>query len=172
MGGIKKMKRIAKRRRREGKTNYLVRLKLLKGGKPRLVFRKSNKFALAQYVTSEAAQDKIVMTLNSKELLKCGWPEKSKGSLKSIPASYLTGYLMGKKIQDKKLETPIVDLGMQKTSYKTKVYSFIKGLIDSGLEIQCKEEAFPEQERIEGKNLKEDFSKTFSEIKSKIEGSK
>ncbi len=27
---------------------------------------------------------------------------------------------------------------------------------------------FPEEERIEGKNLKEDFSKTFKEIKSKI----
>jgi len=161
--------KVAKRRRREYKTDYLNRLKLLKSGKPRVVFRKTNKHIIAQYITSKHAQDKIEITLNSKDLTKYGWPEEFKGSLKSISASYLTGYLIGKQIKKQGLENPIVDLGMLRTIYKTKVYAFIKGLIDAGLEINCKEEAFPEEERIQGKSLKKDFSSTFNEIKLKID---
>ena len=122
-----------KKRRREGKTNYSTRLKLLKGEKPRLVFRKTNKFVIGQYVLSNEAKDKIVFGITSKALLKQGWPEKMKGSLKSIPASYFTGYLISKKILKDKLETPIVDLGMLRTLGKTKIFGFIKGLIDGGL---------------------------------------
>ncbi len=163
------MKTIQKRRRRENKTDYLSRLKMLKSEKPRLVFRKTNKYILSQYVLSDEAKDKIVMGITSKALLKYGWPESFKGSLKSITASYLTGYLMAKKIQKEELENPIVDFGMARKLHKSKLFAFLKGAIDGGLEINCKEEAFPEQERIEGKSLKEDFGKYFNEIKSKID---
>ncbi len=157
-----------RRRRKECKTNYHKRVKLLKSEKPRLVFRKTNKYLIAQYTTSFEAQDKVIFNINSKDLLKNNWPKEMAGSLKSIPAAYLTGYLVGTKIISEKLETPVVDLGMIRTIYKTKVFAFIKGLIDSGVKIPCKEEAFPEEDRIVGKSLKNDFSKTFEEIKSKI----
>ena len=163
------MKTIQKRRRRENKTDYLTRLKLLKSEKPRLVFRKTNTAIISQYILSDEAKDKAVIGITSKALLKYGWPESFKGSLKSITAAYLTGYLMAKKIQKQKLEVPIVDFGMLRTLHKTKIFSFLKGLIDGGIKVNCKEEAFPEEERIEGKNLKEDFSKHFNEIKSKID---
>ena len=88
-------------------------------------------------------------------------------SLKSISASYLTGYLTAKKIQKEKLDTPIVDLGMIFTPHKTKVFAFIKGLIDAGLEIACKEEAFPEKERIAGSSLKNKVD--VEKIKSELE---
>jgi len=157
-----------KRRRKECKTNYSKRLKLLKSNKPRLVFRKTNLYVIGQYVTSLAAQDKIEIGVTSKHLTKYGWPKEFMGSLKSIPASYLTGYLLGNKILTEKKETPIVDLGMSRTEHKTKVFAFLKGLIDSGIEISCPEKAYPEEERIEGKSMKEDFSKTFKLIKEKI----
>lgn len=163
-----RMKKTLRRRRRENKTNYASRLKLLKGGKPRLIFRKTNAYVIAQYVISEEAQDKIVFGVTSKKLLNFGWPIEKKGSLKSIPAAYLTGYLVAKEIKDKKLEKPIVDFGMLRVLYKTKLFAFLKGAIEGGLDISCPEEAFPEAERIEGKNLKEDFSTKFNEIKSKI----
>ena len=153
-----------KRRRRENKTDYHKRLKLLKGGKPRLVIRKTNKYFLAQYVLSKEAQDKIEFGISSKILLKHGWPTES--GLNSIPAAYLLGYFIGNKIIKEKLEKPVVDFGMIKTIHKNKLYGFLKGIIDSGLEISCKEEAFPEQDRIEGKHLKNKIN--FSEIKSKI----
>ena len=89
------MKKVAKRRRREGKTNYSKRIMLLKSERPRVVFRRSNKYVAGQYVESHDAQDKVIFGVDSRELLKYGWPEESKGSLKSVTASYLTGYLIG-----------------------------------------------------------------------------
>jgi len=155
--------RIAKKRRRERKTDYLKRIKMLKSKKPRIVFRKTNKYLIAQYVISKESKDSIKIGINSKSLLKYGWPKEKIGSLKSISAAYLTGYLIGKKILKNKLETPIVDFGMIRTLYKTRVFAFLKGLIDSGIEIPCKEEAFPEEERIMKKEV------NVNEIKSKIE---
>lgn len=163
------MTKVAKRRRREGKTDYLNRIKLLKGVTPRVVFRKTNKYIIAQYIPSKEAQDKAEFGITSKILLKYGWPKELEGSLKSMTAAYLTGYLFGKKILKKKLTQPIVDFGMLRTLHKTKLYGFLKGLIDSGIKISCKEECFPEENRIQGKHLIEDFSKFFSQIKNKID---
>ena len=161
-----------RRRRQEGKTDYGKRVKLLKSEIPRLVVRRTNKHIIAQYTLSEDAKDKIVFGITSKALIKYGWPEEFRGSLKSISASYLTGFLIGKKIQKQKLKQPIIDFGMLRMQHKNKLFAFIKGIIDSGIEIPCKEEAFPEEERIKGKNLKEDFSKYFDKIKTKIETEK
>jgi large subunit ribosomal protein L18 len=158
-----------KRRRIENKTDYAKRIKLLTGGYPRIVFRKTNRYIIAQYVISIEAQDSIVFSLSSKRLLQYGWPKELTGSLKSIPASYLTGLLFGKKIIKEKLKKPILDFGMHRTIHKTKPFAFLKGLIDSGIKIKCPEKSFPEEERIRGKNLVEDFSKFFEIIKSKIE---
>ncbi|MBI2004140.1 50S ribosomal protein L18 [Candidatus Pacearchaeota archaeon] len=154
-----------KRRRKEYRTDYKKRFALLKSGLPRIIFRKTNRYLIAQYVKSKEAQDSAVLGVNSKELLKYGWPEKE--SIKSIPASYLTGYLFGKKILLKKLERPILDLGMARALHKTKVYAFIKGLTDSGIKIECAKENFPDETRIRGEHLKNKIS--FDEIKSKID---
>lgn len=158
-----------KRRRKEGKTNYLRRVKLLKSGSPRIVFRKTNRYIVSQYVKSNEAKDKVEYGTTSKDLLNYGWPKKFEGSLKSLSASYLTGFLMGKKIQDKKGKTPIPDLGMTEIIKGNRFFAFLKGLKDSGVDIKCDEELFPEEDRIKGKHLKEDFSKTFEEIKKNIE---
>ena len=161
--------KVDKRRRREGKTDYASRIALLKGETPRVVFRKTNRYIIAEYVTSKAAQDKIEIGFTSKKLKNFGWPAEFEGSLKSVPASYLTGFLMGKEIAKAKLKTPIIDLGMMRVIGKSKAFAFIKGLVDAGIKIKCDEENFPEEDRLSGKNLKKDFSKTFKEIKSKIE---
>jgi large subunit ribosomal protein L18 len=144
-------------------------LKMLRGETPRVIFRKTNKYVIAQYVTSKEAKDKIEIGMSSKKLKEFGWPDEFDGSLKSITASYLTGLLIGKEIVKSKLETPIVDFGMTRVLSKNRTFAFIKGLIEAGVKIKCPEEDFPEEERIEGKHMKKDFSKTFKEIKSNIE---
>lgn len=161
-----------KRRRKEHKTDYLKRIKLLKSSSPRVVFKKTNKYIMAQYVKSKEAQDKIEIGVSSKILIKYGWPKEFRGSLKSIPASYLTGLLIGKKILGKKLEKPIVDFGMIRVLHKNRTFAFLKGLKDSGIKVECEEEFFPNEDRIKGVHLKKDFSKIFEEIKSKIENEK
>lgn len=161
------MKQVAKRRRREGKTNYSKRIMLLKSERPRMVFRKTNKYIISQYVESHDAQDKVIFGVDSRELLKHGWSEEAKGSLKSVTASYLTGYLVGKKIKNQNLKEPIVDFGMFKIIYKGRLFAFLKGLIDAGLNIDCKEKALPEDERVKGQHLKNKVD--FDKIKSSID---
>jgi large subunit ribosomal protein L18 len=163
------MTRVNKRRRLEGKTDYAKRFKLLSGATPRLVFRKTNRYVVAQYVSSKAAQDKAELGFTSKNLKKYGWPDEFDGSLKSVSASYLTGFLIGKEIIKKKLKVPIVDFGMTSIIAKNNSFAFLKGVVDAGVEINCPEESFPDEDRISGKNMKKDFSKIFKEIKLKIE---
>ena len=161
--------RTLKRRRKESKTDYSKRLKLLKSGLPRIVFRKTNKYLIAQYIISEETKDKVKIGLTSKILTKYGWPENFKGSLKSTPAAYFTGLLIGKEIIKNKKESPIADFGMLRVLPKSKIYAFLKGLVDSGVKIKYKEENFPKDERLFGKHLKKDFSEVFNKIKASIE---
>ena len=42
-------------------------------------------------------------------------------------------------------------------SHKTKPFAFLKGLVDSGIKIECKEEAFVEGERINGKSARRHY---------------
>ncbi len=160
--------KVAKRRRREHKTDYGKRIKMLKGRVPRIVFRRSNRYIIAQYVSSKQAQDKIEFGVSSKDLLKHGWSKENQGSLKSIPASYLTGFLIGKKITNE-AENPILDFGMQRVLHKTKTYAFLNGLVNAGVNIKYDEKLFPEEDRIKGKHMKKDFSSIFEKIKSNIE---
>lgn len=159
--------RTQKRRRKENKTDYLKRLKLLKGEKPRLVFRKTNRFIISEYIVSKEAQDRVIFGLDSRKLNEYGWPKNAQGSLKSTTASYLTGYITGKMIIKQKLETPILDAGMNRVLHKNNIYAFLKGIIDSGIKINCEKEFFPEESRIKGQHLKSKIS--FDEIKSKID---
>jgi large subunit ribosomal protein L18 len=155
-------------RRREGKTDYAKRIKLLSSGNPRIVFRKTNRYIIAQYLTTTEAKDKIEIGITSKALEKYGWPKELEGSLKSITAAYLTGFLIGKKILKEKKEKPIFDIGMTSSIHKTKPYAFLKGLIDSGIKLDHDSKIFPEEDRIKGKHMKKDFSVLYEKIKSNI----
>ncbi len=158
--------KVDRRRRRESKTNYLKRIKLLKSNAPRLVLRKTNKYLIVQYVKSAAAQDKIVFGINSKKLLQLGWPKNLSCSLKSITAAYFLGMLAGKEIKTKKLKNPIFDFGLQRVLSGSKIQGFIKGVIDSGIELKHNEKSFPTEERIYGKHLKQNLP--FEQIKKNI----
>jgi len=158
-----------RRRQKQAKTDYHKRIKLLKGNCPRIIFRKTNRYIIAQYITSKEAQDKIEIGATSKKLLDYGWPKEAEGSLKSITASYLTGMLLGKMIIQKNLsKNPIIDLGMTRNIHKSKIYGFLKGLNDSGINIKCDKKFFPDEETIKGKNIKKDISKIFDKIKSNM----
>ncbi len=166
-----------KKRRRENRTDYKKRMNLLKSSSPRIVFRRTNKCIISQYVTTKEAQDRIECGINSRSLLEYGWPKELEGSLKSLPASYLTGFLFGKKILKKNLQKEskakkqdiVVDIGLARKIHKSRFFAFLKGLKDAGINIKCKEGFFPEENRIKGKHLKKDFSVNFEKIKSNIE---
>lgn len=156
------MKILSKKRRLENKTNYTKRRRLLEGRTPRIVIRKSNKYLIVQYVESREAQDTVKASAISKELTSYGWPEEAVGSLKSLGAAYLTGFLLGKRVAG--MKPAIVDLGLLRSTKGSRVYALIKGIIDSGFKVPCSEEIMPSDEMI-----KRNEKVNVDEIKAEIE---
>ena len=152
------------KRKRQGKTNYRKRLILLKSGKVRLVIRITNRNIIAQAVEYYPKGDKILAGVDSRSLIKYGW----NSSKKNMPAAYLTGYLLGKKINGK-VKDAIFDTGLQNAKKNRVLYSALKGSIDAGLKIPVKEDVFPNQEDIMGKHIKGDLGNLFEKVKKAIE---
>lgn len=165
--------KLNKRRRREGKTNYPKRLALLKSKLPRLIVRKTNRYLILQIVESENAQDKILYGVNTKELLKFGWPEDKKGSLKSLAAAYLGGLLLGNKSKGLKEEV-ILDTGLIPNTKGSRIYAGMKGFSDSGKKIKYDKKIMPEENKIKnsGKINEEIFNKVKGVIGKKQYGKK
>lgn len=157
------MRRTFRRRRKEQKTDYRARLALLKSQKPRLVIRKTNRTIIAQIVESDGAQDKIVYNINSKDLLAHGWPKESEGSLKSLPAAYLTGFLAAKKAKGK-ISEAILDIGLQRNIPKSRIYAALKGAVDAGLKVPHNPEVFPTEDMFK----KHKLNKLMEGIKHKL----
>ena len=109
---MKDVFRTSRRRRKEGKTDYKARIGLLKSGKARVIVRKTNRYIIGQIVVSEDAKDRIVVGVNSRELIEKGWPKEMSGSLKSMPAAYLAGFFLGKKSAE--IKEGILDIGLQR----------------------------------------------------------
>jgi len=156
--------RTAKKRRIQNKTDYKARLILLKGRKPRIVVRKTNKYITAQYVISEESKDKVLIGVSSKDLLKYSWEQDHAGSLKSITAGYLTGLLLGTKIKTK--EEVILDMGLIRNIKKSRIYSVLNGLVDAGIKINHNKSVFPDEKRIKGEHLKNKVN--FEKVKENI----
>lgn len=154
-----------KKRRKENKTDYNTRKVLLRSDKPRILFRKTNKYVIGQYITSKESQDFVLTGVMSKELENYGWPKST--SIKSIPACYLSGFLLGKKILDKEMKEGILDIGLLRNVKKSRIYAFLKGVIDSGVKVPHNSEVFPEEQRILGKHIKKTIE--LLKIKSTIE---
>ena len=81
------------RRLRDGKTNYRRRKALLMSKQDYVTVQISNQNIVVQVHKPEMTGDKTIASVHSRYLISKGW----KGSLNNIPASYLTGFLAGKK---------------------------------------------------------------------------
>ncbi len=136
------------RRRKESKTDYKARMGMLKSDVPRLVVRRSNRFIIAQIVSSENAQDKILFEASSKELLAHGWPANLMGSLKSLPAAYLTGILIASKAKKNTVKKAILDMGMQRNVAGGRVYAVLKGAVDGGLDVPHNKTILPDEKQL------------------------
>ena len=170
----RKPKPVQYRRRRESKTNYKKRLHLVLSQKPRLVVRFTNQQIIAQVISFNPVGDKVLAAVNSFSLKKLDWIY----SCKNTPASYLTGLLIGKKALAAGVKEAIFDTGFKTPLQKGKSYAFLKGVLDSGLEVPHGDESiFPSEERISGEHLAEYLKSSnkpgkipvkFAEVKRKI----
>ncbi len=161
------MRVVAKRRRSEGITDYRTRKSLLKSGIRRVIFRKTTRYIIGQIIESKEAQDKVLISYNSKELLAKSWPKEMEGSLKSLPAAYLTGFELGKEALKAKISNGILDLGLNRNIPKSRVYAFVAGLKESGFDVPVNEKMLPEKDRIEGKHMKGDVKSIIEKVVGK-----
>jgi large subunit ribosomal protein L18 len=157
------------RRRREGKTDYRKRLKLLRSRKVRMVVRKSIKNTQVQFIEYKEGGDNILVTANSKELInKYNW----KFSTATTPAAYLTGILAGKRAKEKGIDECVLDTGRHPPTTGSKIFASIKGIVDAGVECPHSKEKLPKEDRIMGKHLNKEIMPAVNDIKSKIIGGK
>ena len=137
------------RRRREGKTDYRKRLKLLFSKKPRMAVRRSSKNISLQLIKAGNRGDLTLLSVSSSDLRKFGY-EASTGN---TPAAYLTGFLFGKKAVSKGYNEAILDIGLQSSTRGSRIYGALKGVIDAGVDVPFDEDALPSEDRINGSNI-------------------
>ncbi|CAG9769638.1 unnamed protein product [Ceutorhynchus assimilis] len=161
------------KRRRQGKTDYYARKRLIvqvknkyNTPKYRLIVRLSNKNITAQVAYSRIEGDKIVCASYSRELPKYG----VKVGLTNYAAAYCTGLLLARRLL-KKLgldnlyqgttevtgdeynveaadEGPgafrcYLDVGLNRTTTGARVFAVMKGAVDGGLNIPHSTKRFP-----------------------------
>ena len=141
--------KVAFRRRRQGKTDYAARLKLVDYDKSRLVVRVSNNHATVQVIDYAPEGDITVASAVSKQLSKYGYL----GNTGNISAFYLTAYLCAKRALNKGVESAILDIGLKSPIKGSKIFAALKGALDAGLEIPHGDFIFPDDERIRGEHV-------------------
>lgn len=161
------------RRRREGKTDYYARKRLVtqhkakyNSPKYRLVVRFTNKDIIAQIVSSQITGDIILAAAYAHELPRYG----IKHGLTNWSAAYAVGLLIGRRVLQKlgldetyegddehsgefNLTEPVedgprpfkcfLDVGLQRTTTGAKIFAVMKGASDAGVFIPHSPKRFP-----------------------------
>ena len=137
------------RRRREGRTDYHQRLRLLKSGSPRLVARTSNSHVRAQLITTGPNGDITHVAATSEELDDYGW-EAPTGN---VPSAYLTGFLLGSRAVAEGHSEAVLDIGLRTATPGNKVFSVQEGAIDAGLDIPHSDDVLADWSRNRGEHI-------------------
>ena len=156
------------RRKREGKTNYLLRRKLISSSKCRIVVRRMLNNIIVQFVEFGFKGDRILCSCNSKELVKYGW----KGHGGNLGSAYLVGYLCGLK---SKVKEGVLDIGLASAVKGSAFFASVKGLLDAGVNVPCSSKVMPSMDRIVGKDVEvyalrlkgEDYKRQFGGLVAK-----
>jgi large subunit ribosomal protein L18 len=139
------------RRRREVRTDYHQRLRLLKSGKPRLVARKSNKHVTAQLVVTGPSGDETIASAHSSDLEEYGWDAPTG----NLPAAYLTGLLAGTRGKNADADEAVLDIGLNTATPGSKVFAIQEGAIDAGLDVPHNDSVLAEWSRTRGEHIAE-----------------
>ena len=143
--------KVPMRRRREVRTDYHQRLRLLKSGKPRLVARLSNKHVRAQLVSPGPNGDETHAAASSEDLEAYGWEAPTA----NLPSAYLTGYLAGLRAVEAGLDEAVLDIGLNTATPGNKAFAVQEGAIDAGLEIPHNDSVLADWSRTRGEHIAE-----------------
>jgi large subunit ribosomal protein L18 len=137
------------RRRKEGKTDYYRRAKLVVSDLSRMVVRKTNKQVTIQLVSAAIEGDKTLVAASSGELQGYGFT----GSTSGTPAAYLTGMLFAVRALNANYESAILDIGLHRATPGSRVFAALKGAVTAGLDIPHGEEVLPDDSRVKGEHI-------------------
>ncbi len=156
------------RRRLSGTTDYRRRLGLLKSGLPRAVVRVSNTRTTAQLTTWQANGDRVVATVTGNDLTsRFGWPAEA--SKKSVPASYLVGFALGKAALAAGYSEAVLDIGLATSTPGNRIYAALRGMVDAGLEVPHGDDVLPEDGRVNGEHIDSSMASLVEACRNKIE---
>jgi len=163
---LNKRRTMPYRRKKEGRTDYRKRLKLLSSRRVRFVVRLSERNVLTQLITYERDGDRVLASASSKDLEKLGW----KAPRSNLPAAYLVGTLLAKKAAGLKdpVKSAILDLGNTTPIPSSRVYAVLRGAVDSGLEVPHSDDVLPPDDRISGAHI-EEYAKSLKGEQKKYE---
>ncbi|MEZ5336445.1 MAG: 50S ribosomal protein L18 [Methanolobus sp.] len=161
--------KVAFRRRREGRTDYHQRLRLLLSKEDRVVVRKSSRHMQVQLVAPKPEGDVTLSAAISTELKKYGYDAPTGNTT----AAYLTGLLFGYRALSKGYDYGVLDIGLQASSSGSRVYATLKGIVDAGFEIPHDSSVLPSDERVRGEHIAEymedsNLPDLFDAVKEKI----
>jgi len=145
----RKLKVAPFRRKREGKTDYRMRIRMLSGQKPRLVIRPAVKNMSAQIVVYNDKGDIVVAGSHSHALKHYGWTVHGG----NLPAAYLTGYLLGMRARKKNIGNAVLDTGTRTPIKGGRIYACAQGVIDAGVHVPIDKKVIPSIERLSGAHI-------------------
>ncbi|MDD1665963.1 MAG: 50S ribosomal protein L18 [Methanomicrobiales archaeon] len=137
------------RRRREGRTDYYARGKLLLSSHPRMVVRKTNREIIIQLLVPEPAGDRTLVAAYSRELAAYGYT----GSGSNTPAAYLTGILFGARCRKAGHGNAVLDIGLARASPGARVFAALKGAVAAGLAVPHSTGVLPDDSRVRGEHI-------------------
>jgi large subunit ribosomal protein L18 len=156
--------RVPFRRRREGRTNYRLRGRLIKSGKPRACVRNSLRHSYIQLINYGPQGDRVVVSATSRELENYGWQHSSP----NVPTAYLTGLLAARKAKAANITEAVLDIGIKMPTKGNRTFAGLKGLIDGGMDIPHGEDILPDDDRLAGAHIGPDVAGKVEEVKKKI----
>jgi large subunit ribosomal protein L18 len=137
------------RRRREGRTDYYARGKLLLSEDPRMVVRRTNREIIIQLTVPEPEGDRTLVVAYSRDLKGYGFT----GSGSGTPAAYLTGILFGARCRKAGHPAAILDIGLRRASPGSRVFAALKGAVAAGRAVPHGEEVLPDDSRVRGEHI-------------------
>ena len=138
-------------RRRQARTDYKLRRKIILSDDHFLVVRRSNKYIYASIFKLNELGDKTIFTVSSKEIIN-----KFKfGNGKNIPVAYLTGLLIAQKAKTHKIEKSNLYLGIAWNPSASIPFAVAQGCNDGGLQVNIGEKKMLSIERLTGNHISE-----------------
>ena len=157
--------RVPFRRRREGRTDYRIRLRLLKSGRARAVVRLTDRRVRVAVVAYDPGGDRVVAAADSRELGRLEFPATS---FASTPAAYLTAYLAGLRAKAAGTAAAVLDAGLRHPTEGGRLAAALKGLLDAGIDVPHGEGGFPTNDRLNGTHLAKPLPNPLEAYKTRL----